>query len=64
MFHLIEKLTSVSFKAQMYLLSSVELLRFSFLKELVWFKYLVLNDVSVRPTYVSRPLSSSLVTVA
>ena len=48
----------------MYLLSSVELLRFSFLKELVWFKYLVLNGVSVRPTYVSRSLLSSLATVA
>ena len=38
------------FKGQMCLLSSVACFRFSFRNELVWFRYLVLNVPSVKPT--------------
>ena len=39
-----------SFKDQMYILSSVTSLSFEFLKELIWFKYLVLKVFPVSPT--------------
>ena len=48
----------------MYLLSSVTRLSFEFLKELIWFKYLVLKVFPVSPTQVSCFMLSSLVTVA
>ena len=39
-----------SFKDQMYLLSSVTRLSFDLVKELIWFKYLVLKVFPVSPT--------------
>ena len=63
-FHLVEYWISASFKVQLYLLSSVACLYFEFLKELVWFKYLVLKAFSVIPTQFFCLMLSSLITVA
>lgn len=42
-----------SFKVQICLLSSVEFFRLLFLNDCLWFPYLILNGVSVKPIYVS-----------
>ena len=50
-FHLISYSDPSSFNCQIFLLSFVSLLYFLWLKDLVWFRYLSLNEVAI-PTYV------------
>ena len=54
----------LSFRVQMYLLSSVEFLCSAWRNAAVWFLYLVLKSLSVRPMYVCVVLLSFRVTVA
>ena len=63
-FHVIECCTLLSFNVQTYWLRAVAFLLSLFLNELLWALNLVLNGVSVNPTYVSCLWSSWQVTVA
>lgn len=48
-FHFILCSMLFSFKVQICLLSSVEFFRLLFLNDCLWFPYLILNGVSVKP---------------